>query len=88
MPQVPPGEAEVASRVVTNEMADGPESHRDLIAAARSVLHPHRVADRLFGDVAAALVTDRGARYLGVCIDTGSGTGFCAEPSMPLSQQW
>lgn len=79
MPQVPPEEAEVASRVVTNEMADGPESHRDLIAAARSVLHPHRVADRLFGDVAAALMTDRGARYLGVCIDTGSGTGFCAE---------
>lgn len=27
------------------------------------------------------LVTDRGNRYAGVCIDTGSGTGFCAEHS-------
>jgi cytidine deaminase len=31
--------------------------------------------------VAAALVTDAGNRFLGVCIDTGSGTGFCAEHS-------
>jgi hypothetical protein len=33
------------------------------------------------GDVASTLVTDRGNRYSGVCIDTGSGTGFCAEHS-------
>ena len=51
----------------------------ELIAAAAARLNPHRVGDRLFGDVAAALVTDRGVRYEGVCIDTGSGTGFCAE---------
>jgi cytidine deaminase len=25
------------------------------------------------------LVTDRGNSFSGVCIDTGSGTGFCAE---------
>jgi cytidine deaminase len=31
--------------------------------------------------VAAALVTDAGNRFFGVCIDTGSGTGFCAEAS-------
>lgn len=31
------------------------------------------------GDVAAALVTDRGNVYLGVCMDPGSGLGFCAE---------
>ena len=34
-----------------------------------------------FGDVASTLVTAAGHRYSGVCIDTGSGTGFCAEHS-------
>jgi cytidine deaminase len=51
----------------------------DLIDAAAAVLNPHRVDDRLFGDVGAALDTVGGNRHLGVCIDTGSGTGFCAE---------
>lgn len=36
------------------------------------------MGDRLFGDVAAALETRDGNRYTGVCIDTPSGTGFCA----------
>jgi cytidine deaminase len=53
----------------------------DLIAAAEAGLNPHLSGDRLFGDVAAALDTADGNRYLGVCIDTGSGTGFCAEHS-------
>ena len=51
----------------------------DLIISAQAVLNPRLVGDRLFGNVACALVTDVGNRYLGVCIDTGSGTGFCAE---------
>lgn len=51
----------------------------ELIAAAAAVLNPHHAGDRLFGDVAAALDTEDGHRHLGVCIDTGSGTGFCAE---------
>lgn len=52
----------------------------ELIAMAAGVLNPHTTADgRVFGDVAAALVTDRGTVFCGVCIDTGSGTGFCAE---------
>ena len=54
-------------------------THRDLIDTAASRLNPRIVGDRLFGDVAASLVTDHGNRYDGVCIDTGSGTGFCAE---------
>ncbi len=53
----------------------------DLIDAAAQVLHPHRSGDRLFGDVATVLVAQSGNRYAGVCIDTGSGTGFCAEHS-------
>jgi len=55
--------------------------HGDLIAAAEVLLRPHLVGDRLFGDVGASLVTAAGNRYGGVCIDTGSGTGFCAEHS-------
>ena len=53
----------------------------DLIAVAADALNPHAVGDRVFADVAACLVTEGGARYVGVCIDTGSGTGFCAEAS-------
>jgi len=45
------------------------------------MIRPHRVGDRLFGDVGAILVTVAGTQYAGVCIDTGSGTGFCAEHS-------
>ena len=52
----------------------------ELIEMAARVLNPHTTADgRVVGDVAAALVTDRGNVFSGVCIDTGSGTGFCAE---------
>ncbi len=51
----------------------------DLIAVAAEVLNPHRVGDRLFGDVGAALRTPPGDVFTGVSIDTGSGTGFCAE---------
>lgn len=51
----------------------------DLIEVAAGVLHPHRAGDRVFGDVASALVTDAGNVYVGVCIDTSCGTGFCAE---------
>ncbi|QPP05866.1 cytidine deaminase [Streptomyces bathyalis] len=54
-------------------------SDDELITAATDVLNPHRVGDRLFGDVGSALVTAAGNVYRGVCIDTGSGTGFCAE---------
>lgn len=56
-------------------------SNEKLIAIAVKSLNPHTVGDRLFADVAAALVTDTGAHYSGVCIDTASGTGFCAEHS-------
>lgn len=56
-------------------------SHDALIRAADSVRKPRRLGDRLVADVGAALVTASGAQHLGVCIDTGSGTGFCAEHS-------
>jgi len=52
-----------------------------LIEAAASIVRPRTVGGRLFGDVGSALVTDHGNVFVGVCIDTGSGTGFCAEHS-------
>ena len=42
-------------------------------------MKPHTTHERLFGDVASTLVTADGNVYSGVCIDTSSGTGFCAE---------
>jgi hypothetical protein len=53
--------------------------HDTLIAADEAVLNPHTVDGRMLGDVASALVTEAGALFSGVCIGTGSGTGFCAE---------
>ncbi|TDD57782.1 cytidine deaminase [Kribbella antibiotica] len=54
-------------------------SNDELIQAAVAVLNPYQVGDRWFGDVASALVTSTGQVHVGVCIDTTSGTGFCAE---------
>lgn len=53
--------------------------HEDLIEEAAELLNPEYVGGRLFGDVASVLVTETGRHHGGVCIDTGSGTGFCAE---------
>ncbi len=52
-----------------------------LIASAEAVVNPRDVGGRRFGDVGCALRTEDGNVYIGVCIDTGSGTGFCAEHS-------
>lgn len=54
-------------------------TNNQLIDEAADVLHPHYSGDRLFGNVATVLVAESGNRFSGVCIDTGSGTGFCAE---------
>ena len=56
-------------------------SNQELIRRAEAALRPQSVGGRLFGDVAAALITRAGNVYVGVCIDTASGTGFCAEHS-------
>lgn len=56
-------------------------TNAELIEKAKSVVHAQKIGDRLVGDVGCALLTDAGNVYLGVCIDTGSGTGFCAEHS-------
>ncbi len=59
-------------------MAKGP-SDAELVDLAAGLLNPHPVGDRLFGDVASVLVMEAGNQFGGVCIDTPSSTGFCAE---------
>lgn len=52
----------------------------ELIEIARNTLNPRELSDSSSaGTVAAALVTDKGNVYRGVCIDTPSSMGFCAE---------
>jgi cytidine deaminase len=54
-------------------------SDTELVERAAGLLNPRDVGGRLFGDVASVLVTDDGQLFDGVCLDTASGTGFCAE---------
>lgn len=53
----------------------------DLIEKAKAVIRPKKLKDFTIGDVGCALLTDAGNIYFGVCIDVGSGIGFCAEHS-------
>jgi cytidine deaminase len=53
----------------------------ELVARAAAVVNSRLIGKRLVGDVGAALLTDQGNVFVGVCIDTHSGTGFCAEHS-------
>jgi cytidine deaminase len=53
-------------------------ANAELIALALAVVDPKQIHGYTVGDVGAALVTDAGTVYRGVCIDTGSGLGFCA----------
>lgn len=52
-----------------------------LIQKATSVINSKKIGEYTVGDVGCALVTDKGNVYTGVCIDAGSGMGFCAEVS-------
>ncbi len=59
-----------------------PITNKALIDKAKSVIQPRKIRHGFtIGDVGCALVTDKGNVYLGVCIDTFCGMGFCAEHS-------
>jgi cytidine deaminase len=52
----------------------------EMIAQAMTVIGPRKLSgDNTAGDVACALLSASGKLYYGVCIDVGSGMGFCAE---------
>ena len=51
-----------------------------LYQAAVEALSPRQISEDIeVGGVAAALVTDKGHVYRGICIDTACSMGFCAE---------
>jgi len=56
-------------------------SNAELIRQAATVINPQVRDGHLIGDVGCALLSEKGNIYLGVCIDVGSGIGFCAEHS-------
>lgn len=52
----------------------------ELYQKARATLNPRRLSsDAEAGDVSAALLTESGNIFLGVCVDTACSMGFCAE---------
>jgi len=63
----------------TPSLLNGSQSFDGLIAEAAQILRPYQVGDRLFGNVVCVLISESGQHFHGVCINTGSGTGFCAE---------
>ena len=53
-----------------------------MIERAMSVLRPRSLAyENTAGGVASALLSAEGNLYFGVCVEIGSGIGFCAEHS-------
>ena len=52
----------------------------ELYLRAKNVLNPKRLSEYAeSGGVGAAIITNNGNVYVGVCIDTASSMGFCAE---------
>ncbi|MDO5294433.1 MAG: cytidine deaminase [bacterium] len=52
----------------------------ELYTRAKALLNPRKLSSLMeAGGVAAALITDKGNIYTGVCIDTASSMGMCAE---------
>lgn len=52
----------------------------ELYKLAKSVVNPHNLSEYAeAGGVAAAILTEDGNVYTGVCIDTACSMGFCAE---------
>jgi len=57
-----------------------PVTFDQLYEKAKSVLNPRRLSESAeAGGVGAAILAESGRVYTGVCIDTGSSLGFCAE---------
>lgn len=56
------------------------EKWLDLYKYAMDMLNPHEVSNNMYvGSVAAAILTKKGNVYTGICIDTSSSLGMCAE---------
>jgi len=51
----------------------------ELILNASQLINPKTIDNADMGGVACLLITDKNSVFKGVCIDTISGMGFCAE---------
>ena len=52
----------------------------ELYKKAKSAINPHKLSEYAeAGGVGAAILAENGRVYTGVCIDTASSMGFCAE---------
>lgn len=54
-------------------------TNEELIKLAASVVNSKKIGDFISGDVGCALISEKNNIYTGVCIDTMSSMGFCAE---------
>jgi len=54
-------------------------TNEELIKRASQIVSPKTIGNADMGGVAAILITEKGTLFKGVCIDTSSGMGFCAE---------
>lgn len=54
-------------------------TNEELIKEAIQVVNSKTIDNSKMGDVGCALITDKNTIFKGVCIDTSSGMGFCAE---------
>ncbi len=55
---------------------------KELLEIAKNLAHERQLSRMASaGTVAAAVLTDKGNVYTGVCIDVPAGMGFCAEHS-------
>ncbi len=53
---------------------------KEMYCAAKSVMNPRNVSDMVScGEVAAAIEAESGKIYTGICVDTCSTLGICAE---------
>lgn len=50
-----------------------------LIKLATAVIKRKKIGNNVVGDVGCAVLSEKGKVHLGVCIDTISGMGYCAE---------
>lgn len=58
----------------------------EMLDAAKAVLNPRRISDYVScGEVAAAVLSKSGRIYTGVCVDTCSTLGICAERNAILN---
>jgi cytidine deaminase len=55
------------------------ESDEELIAQAQALVRPRPVRGGTLSEVGCVLITERGERFTGACMDLACGIGFCAE---------